>query len=466
MAPLIATMKSDYKILEERLQRAQREAAKAPPNQQAQKRDEARQLARELVAMSIPVAPRLTADDVTPEQLATLMYEHGGRIAVLSAEGGIFDMMSGRYSNGVPNLDVFLKGHAGDVLRVDRRGRPAEFVPSPALTLALTVQPEVLRGLTRRPGFQGRGLIGRFLYARPTSLLGRRMINPPAVPPAIREIYHQHIRTLLDLPYGTDTEGNPAAHTLKLDLPAQARFQAFEEWIEPQLGEWGDLGSMTDWGGKLAGAVGRIMALLHLASCVSHSSPWSIPIDTATVEAAIQIGQYLIPHAKAAYSEMGMDEQLADARYLLRWIERQGAQTFTKREAFEGTKGTFKKVEALEPALTMLQAHNFIRQLPNLRSGPGRRSDTYDVNPLIASQNSQNSQAVQGSACGRRSTRHALPRPATLLCDDTDRPGGASARGAGDSWPQPDQHDDERVWPRARHNTPRGSPGNGWTVSD
>jgi hypothetical protein len=47
----------------------------------------------------------------------------GGRMAIISAEGGLFDILAGRYSNGVPALDVWLKGHAGDPLRIDRKGR-------------------------------------------------------------------------------------------------------------------------------------------------------------------------------------------------------------------------------------------------------------------------------------------------------------------------------------------------------
>jgi replicative DNA helicase len=48
-----------------------------------------------------------------------------GRIALLSPEGDVFDQMAGRYNQQVgPNLGVYLKGHAGDLLKVDRRGRP------------------------------------------------------------------------------------------------------------------------------------------------------------------------------------------------------------------------------------------------------------------------------------------------------------------------------------------------------
>src|SRR6266571_5924315 len=75
--------------------------------------------------ITVPPIPRLVADDVTPEAAASLLAEQDGRLAVLSPEGGIFTTLAGRYT-GAPNLEVFLKGHAGDLLIVDRKGRPPE----------------------------------------------------------------------------------------------------------------------------------------------------------------------------------------------------------------------------------------------------------------------------------------------------------------------------------------------------
>jgi Protein of unknown function (DUF3987) len=49
----------------------------------------------------VPPPPRLFSDDITPERLASLMQEQGGRMAVFSDEGGVFDMLAGRYSKGV-----------------------------------------------------------------------------------------------------------------------------------------------------------------------------------------------------------------------------------------------------------------------------------------------------------------------------------------------------------------------------
>jgi replicative DNA helicase len=109
-------------------------------------------------AVHVPPTPRRLADDSTPEALASMLADHG-RIALLSPEGGVFDMMAGRYQSGVGNLDVYLKGHAGDPIRVDRKAPPrSEFVAAPALTIGVTVQPEVLRACRDRPGFRGRGL--------------------------------------------------------------------------------------------------------------------------------------------------------------------------------------------------------------------------------------------------------------------------------------------------------------------
>jgi hypothetical protein len=62
--------------------------------------------------------------DATPEALAGLLATYG-RIALVSPEGDVFDQMAGRYNQAVgPNLGVYLKGQAGDLLRIDRRGRP------------------------------------------------------------------------------------------------------------------------------------------------------------------------------------------------------------------------------------------------------------------------------------------------------------------------------------------------------
>jgi Protein of unknown function (DUF3987) len=54
---------------------------------------------------------------------------------------------------------------------------------------------------------------------------------------------------------------------------------------------------MTDWGGKVVGAVARMTGLLHMAEHAGAEAPWDIPVSEVTVEGAIRIGMYLIEHA-------------------------------------------------------------------------------------------------------------------------------------------------------------------------
>jgi hypothetical protein len=47
--------------------------------------------------------------------LVARLQQVGGRLAIISAEGGVFDIIAGRYTNNVPNMDLWLKGHSGAV---------------------------------------------------------------------------------------------------------------------------------------------------------------------------------------------------------------------------------------------------------------------------------------------------------------------------------------------------------------
>ena len=104
-------------------------------------------------AVVVPSVPRIVADDITPEAAGSLMADQHGRLAILSAEGGVFDILAGRYSGERANLDVFLKGHAGDTLKVDRKGRPPEYIPRPALTVSVMIQPAVLVAIAKNGAF-------------------------------------------------------------------------------------------------------------------------------------------------------------------------------------------------------------------------------------------------------------------------------------------------------------------------
>ncbi|OPX86078.1 MAG: hypothetical protein A4E53_03284 [Pelotomaculum sp. PtaB.Bin104] len=395
IVPEIEQVKNRRKILEQSLQQAQSTAAKAKGVEQERFIREAGDIAQKLAEMNVPVIPELIADDCSPEAVAKLLAEQGGRIAIMSPEGDVFDIMGGRYSQGI-NIGNFLKGHSGDNIRVKRINRAPEYVKNPALTMGLAVQPDVLRGLMEKPGFRGRGLLGRFLYSLPVSPVGYRNTRPPGMPAYIKDNYCRGIRVLLSLPWGTDEEGRPEAHVLRLSHDADVCFGEFEAWLEPQLKPYTELGNIADWTGKLAGAVARIAGILHMAEHINSAAPWSIPVGVKTVEGAVTLARdYLIYHAKAAFAEMGSNPNIEAARCVLDWINRTSKEKFNKRELFNGVRGQkkFSQVKDLDPALSILIEHCYIRVLPGGRErGQMGRSPgaVYEVNPYA--QNTQKAQ--------------------------------------------------------------------------
>jgi len=374
-------------------------------------------LARELADMPELVDPQLIADDATPETVKTLLAEQGGRLALLSDEGTVFELMAGRYSaNGGPNLEAYLHGHSGDAIRVNRRGR-RETIEHPALTIGVAIQPDVLHKFAEHPAFRGRGLVARFLYLLPESFVGRRDIDPPPLREAVADEYGALLAALLDLPLP------PAPHPLVLDAHAAARFAAFRRAIEPQLGEFGRLGEMADWGSKLPGAVARLAGLLHLATYAHAERPWDEPIGLAAIEAAIAIGEYAIPHALAAAGAMGLDGADSDARYLLRWLTQREETELPEQLIWQGTKGHFAKAERLRAALAILVDAGYLHALPVARKATGQQPrPAYRVNPLWQ------------------------PRtPRTPRTDDDTRPGDDS-RGSRGSRPGDTSDDDAGEW--------------------
>ena len=100
---------------------------------------------------------------------------------------------------------------------------------------------------------------------------------------------------------------------------------------------------------------------------------------------AIRLGEYYLSHARAAFAEMGTDPDVEVARCILAWINRSEKIRFTERDAHQGLKSRFQRVDALRPGLRVLYDHNYIRERPQPpRAGAGRpASPEFEVNPAV-----------------------------------------------------------------------------------
>ena len=394
MAPMIEQNKNQRIILEESLKHARKEAAKAKKAEDREhQKDRISELLEELNDLEVLKSPQFIGDDATPEAVAILLNDNAGRIALLSPEGDVFDLMAGRYNSGTPNLGVYLKGHAGDDIRVNRANRDSvpTYISEPALSIGIAVQPDVLRGLTLKKGFRGRGLLGRFLYSLPVSMLGHRKINTSPVDLGIVQAYQQQILNALMLEPNIDTDGEPCPHIVTVGSDALRELDRFAIEVEKRLAPSGDFASMGDWAGKLVGAVCRIAGIFHGLIYAGSGNPAMVQIDAETMLGAIAIGEYLIPHAKAAFFEMGADPAIDLARRILDWVSSEQVSEFTKSQVFNALRGGIQKAKELDEPLQMLVNHGYARGVSEKRPGPGRKpSPKYEINPLWLAQNALN----------------------------------------------------------------------------
>ena len=351
--------------------------AKAPPGESDSARYEAQQAALAAAAITVPEDPRLFTDDATAETACSLLVDQGGKFAVLSAESEIFNEIAGRYS-GNPNLNVFLKGHAGDPIRVDRKGRAAEAVDRPALTLGVCTQPSALVDLAAIPGAAGRGLLARFLFTIPPSNIGYRNSKPGPIDRSVHAVYASKLQALI-----LALRDLEAPVHLTLGRDAAALLDQVAEATENELREGGTLAGYTDWGGKSVGAMMRIAGLLHLAE---HGvDGLARPISGNTLTAARDLISYFAEHSLAVFETMTTDDLAVRAGSVLTNLTNTATTRFTARDLFTSLGRTkFPKMTDLEAALALLEQHGYVRRLqapPGGLRGGRPRATIYEAHP-------------------------------------------------------------------------------------
>jgi len=377
MKKIIQEAQSVFKIKEKRLERLQKRAAEEEdPLQVTELENQARKLALDLSENPVPKSPVYLVDDVTPEKLGVLMADNGERIAVITPEGGLFEIMAGRYSkDGIGNIDLFLKAHAGDYWSNQRIGRESKTMQTPALTLCLAVQCEVIEEAGKNHHFRGKGLLARFLYSRCKSQVGYRRRQKISIPSSLSQSYQAHVFSLMEIPL-TD-------NSLSLSGEAQEAWDEFYTDIEKEMRPDGSLYYLPDWGSKLPGAVARIAGLLHLAE--HGAKGLSLPISVNCVNASCVIGAYFKEHAIAVFGLMQEDRRFKLARQILAYVDRGRPETFRGRDIMHHT--AISLMEDVEQGVRVLVDRGYIREEAEgvlNKSGPGRPSGkTYRVNPKI-----------------------------------------------------------------------------------
>ena len=325
--------------------------------------------------------PRLFTGDTTAERLQQMLMEHGGKMAVLADEGGIFSVMAGIYSGGEAYVDIFLQAYSGSSVRVDRGSRTA-IIDRPALTFGIGIQPGLIQDMqpNAKRKFRSSGLFARFFWGYPASNIGKRDMGKRSVISLdLANRYRAAVMGLLDIKPHTNDMGEESEHVLTLSEQARSKWISFAQKIEDGQAEGGRLESLRDWCAKLPGGALRLAGLFHVAE---HGFRNGSEIDENTMRRAVKFCAGLIPHTVAVFDMVGADPGVEDAKVLWRWIERQGGREVLRSECHKALHGRFAKVDRLIAAFELLKGRSLVAGPYKAAGSTNKSIIFYRVNPL------------------------------------------------------------------------------------
>jgi hypothetical protein len=338
----------------------------------------AREIRESLELNPLRPAPTLIADDATPEAVAQLLAEQH-RIALLSSEGGLFDMMSGKYSD-VTDLAIYNKGYTSDAYIVNRIGRSQAAIRECHIVIGITTQPYVISAMADNTKLSGTGLASRFMYHIPPTNIGNRdFITEPNYDPDIETQYNYRMRELIDLHHSL---GEPIIKHLSED--AYQTFKRHRQYREQLIAPGQPHDHLAEWNEKLNRAILRTAALLHVAN-----HPDDPIIDADSLADALDISTYWTEHAKEAHFLWGANQTIHQAQRILDWLQRQGVTACTFRDIYSALRKTFDKAQDAVPAVNLLIERGWLKRTDITTKDPittgqrGKDSPRLAVNPAL-----------------------------------------------------------------------------------
>lgn len=332
--------------------------------------EKAKEIAFQLSNLEEKNELRLNINDVTPEALAWEMYRQGGRLGVVDDEGSIFDILSGLYSSGNTNINIFLKAYDGSNYTIVRRTKEDIVLKNPLLTMGIMTQPDHFLEAMNNKQFIGRGFIHRFLFSFPANKAGNQKFRGEEIPFRLSEQYKQLIFKLLSMPYPNNLP------VMSFDNEAYTLLKDYYEHIQKEMQEGGMFYHCKEWASKQFARCLKITAILHLCE---HDTNKLIAGNEAFN--GINISVWCENQALKAFSGGVSDSfEIKAAKRIYEKLKKHNDTSITKRELLRMCR-TLKSKEIEEP-LEILEDMNIIKR-EIISNNTGRTKEIIKISPLI-----------------------------------------------------------------------------------
>lgn len=316
--------------------------------------------------LELPPIPSLslTVTDVTPESLGVAMAEHGGKMGILDSEGGVLRTISGLYTGGQSNIDLFLKSYDGEPCEIWRVGRGNITIQRPLLSIGLLTQPKRFKEFISNGDFDGNGFLNRFLFAFPNAP-ERYKDTAPAIPEPVQAAYNDLIFRLLSLP-----ESNKA---IEHDRESKLIFHDLHEYLQDSKQSGGIFEFLPQYAEKQLSNALKIAAILHL--CTSSADT---PITGAEANAAVSLAMWLYNQALMAFDgDIQESPQVQLAFKIADKMKKGKNMPWTIRDVYRETHSSAD--DTLEAIQMMIDCY----WLRDNGKNPAERGYTVILNPLL-----------------------------------------------------------------------------------
>jgi hypothetical protein len=330
-----------------------------------------------------PKERTLYVSDITVEKLANVLQENPRGVAVDRDEltGWVRSMDQYRSGKGA-DRQFWLSAWSGDPVSVHRKNQDAGpvRVAHPFVCVVGGLPPDLLTAMRGERAVTD-GFMDRILFSYPQEY-------PAAgetwncVPEECEEQWRDCLAQLRALEIVDDPARGPRPRFVRLTACGHAAWERFTNRLAADRNSdttpdciRAALGKMNSYGARLA-------LIAHYLRLVTGETDGE-DVDGESMDRAAQLVSYFQGHLLRVYAAMDADPRVAAARKLLKWVLALDSWQFTRRDAYRAMRGTCKTVEDINPLLSLLEKHGFIRpQLGNRDAGAGRRaSPVYEANP-------------------------------------------------------------------------------------
>lgn len=331
-----------------------------------------------------PKLPRLLLDDVTPEATVTLLHQYDERLAIMSPEPNLIEMLLKGKSGTRANMDIFLKAHSQESMIVDRKGGsdsgPQTYrLDAPSLTISIAAQRITIDAALSDPEAVGRGLIPRFMPSAPHHGMGDREWEDPIDDDmdAINAFEAEGRR----LATKWATWANPGL--VRFSPGASSMVTLIKKKVEPLLRDGGEWQIMRAWWSKILASGLRYAAVLHL----SEGNDCETDVTEETLLRAVKLMEYWADHAHMLLTRGASAPVEDQANVVLKWISEQNG-TFTTSQLVAGVRSRahgLNKVGDFVPALRMLEDLGWVRGAPDWEASigvSGPKATSFQFSPV------------------------------------------------------------------------------------